>query len=381
MSLFKPRHPRIGLIARADDRGLGHLTWEFSRAMKPDATLVVDLGDISPFPNHLERFDDPLVMSWSPESKRFAALGGEFTDPDAEVQVRRWLTGLDVLYSAETFYDWRIVQWARDAGVATVLHVMPELLPEQIPDRPDEIWNPTWWRHDQLPAGSKVVPVPVATDRFPDRREFSGHPTEPLRVLHVAGRRAAADRNGTNVLLRALSEVAEPMVVTIATQEQTLPALSRIAPNVIVEPLMASSAPANYWDLYDGHDVLVMPRRYGGLCLPVQEAAAAGLALVMTDTAPNSNYPTGLIPCRQNGTLLTPAGSIPLLEADPSELAQYLDRLAVSKRDIVPPGDLEQDRRLAWRWALSRSWDVQAPIYRRMLVEAVRGAQGGSGEG
>ena len=32
---------------------------------------------------------------------------------------------------------------------------------------------------------------------------------------------------------------------------------------------------ANYWDAYDGYDALVLPRRYGGLCLPVQEGMAA----------------------------------------------------------------------------------------------------------
>jgi hypothetical protein len=44
------------------------------------------------------------------------------------------------------------------------------------------------------------------------------------------------------------------------------------------------SAPANvttdertdYWAVYDDVSLLLLPRRYGGLCLPMQEAAACG---------------------------------------------------------------------------------------------------------
>ena len=35
---------KLGLIARADNTGLGMQTWEFYRAMKPEKTLVVDIS-------------------------------------------------------------------------------------------------------------------------------------------------------------------------------------------------------------------------------------------------------------------------------------------------------------------------------------------------
>ena len=37
---------RVGLIARAEDRGLGVQTWEWSRGMRPDETLIVDMGEL-----------------------------------------------------------------------------------------------------------------------------------------------------------------------------------------------------------------------------------------------------------------------------------------------------------------------------------------------
>src|SRR5262249_55476915 len=143
-----------------------------------------------------------------------------------------WLDGLDVVYSAETFYDWRLVEWARDRGVATVLHVMPELLgaisPAQMPPR---LWRPTGWRMSELPAGTEVVPVPVAADRFCDFRP-SSEADGPLRVLHVAGRRAAADRNGTLSLYQALRTVGERVEITITTQDDRLPLVTGRPANV-----------------------------------------------------------------------------------------------------------------------------------------------------
>ena len=47
----------------------------------------------------------------------------------------------------------------------------------------------------------------------------------------------------------------------------------------------------NYWDNYRG-DVLIMPRRFGGLCLPVNEALAAGMPAIMPNISPNEWLPT-----------------------------------------------------------------------------------------
>lgn len=353
---------RVGLVARADDRGLGHMTWELARALTPEKVLVVDLGDGSRFPNRFDRYDRPLVARWDKHTGRFA-------DPSS---VRAWLDGLDVLYTAETFYDWRLVGWARDASVATVLHVMPELLPDPLPAQPDAMWAPTLWRLGDLPAGVSVVPVPVATDR-PHRR--GSMPADgPLRVLHVAGRRAAADRNGTLTFIRALRDVTAPMEVTITAQEQRMPSV-RHPRSVSVRTLLEGQVPSDYWRLYDGHDVLVMPRRYGGLCLPVQEAAAAGLAVVMTDVDPNGDYPASLVPVRPAGTIESPAGHIGMVEADPRALAATLDALA-SHRPLLTAA-----KERAAEWAESRSWDRWAETYRTALMNVVADTGGRPGAG
>ncbi len=347
--------PRVGLIARADNRGLGHLTWEFHRALAPAATLVVDLGDLSPFPNHLDRYPGATVAGWG---------GVEFDD---ERLVRSWLEGLDVVYTAETPYDWRLFDWCRDAGVASVLHAMPELFPaSRVADHPPtQVWAPTSYRADQLEVGPPVVQVPVPIGDRPWPQPARVH--QPLRVLHVAGRRALQDRNGTTTLLRALRWVTEPVHVTITIQEGQVPAVPALPGHVTVE--VSDRNPTHYWELYDGFHVLVLPRRYGGLCLPVAEAAAAGMPSILPATSPNHEFPTvTLVPCRDGGTIHTPAGHVPIVTANERALAAALDHTVALAAD-----DFEAERHKALCWARDRSWAALAQVYQEAFLAASGG--------
>jgi hypothetical protein len=335
----------VGLVARADNRGLGHVTWEFSRHLAP-SVLVVDVAGEG-FPTHLGRYPGATVVRWRPDG---------FDRPDT---VREWVSGCDVVYSAETFYDWRIVDWCRAGGVATVLHVMPELFDAATVATypPTVLWAPTGWRLDRLPADTLVVPVPVALDRWPIPRVISDD--GPLRILHVAGRRALADRNGTTVLARAMRHVTADVEVTVTTQDTVN---GRLDPRVnVVRP--DDTEP--YWALYGGHDVLVLPRRYGGLSLPVQEAAGAGLAVVLPDCAPNAGYPAVLTAARPDRDVRMVAGLVPLWRADERAVAAAIDRFAADR-------DAARDAASAARcWAERRSWGVMAPVYREALEAAV----------
>lgn len=338
---------QVGLIARADDRGLGHITWEFHRHLQPARTLVVREpgAEARGFAPHLDRYPDATVV-WLD--------GGRL--PEAEV--RAWLQGLDVLYSAETFYDWHVVDWAEQAGVATVLHVMPEFHQAAAPPT-TAVWAPTPWRIDKLPAHTRLVPVPVAVDRFP---AVGLARTGPLRVLHTAGHRAAADRNGTTQLLQALRRTRQPMAVRLTTQDAALPRATALPRSV--ELVVETGGRAGYWELYADADVLVLPRRYGGLCLPVQEAMAAGLAVVMPDTSPNSWWPTLRVPGCNRGSINTAAGPVPLFAAHPPQLAALLDQLATDT------DQLQRAQHAALGWAARHCWQALAPLYRAELGRA-----------
>lgn len=340
---------RVGLIARGEDRGLGNMTWEFFRHVQPDRTLLIDLGELARgFEMHADRYPNATIVNWS---------GGALP----EDEVRAWLEGLDVVYSAETFYDWDVCRWADEIGVATVLHVMPEFYrhhAEPALPRPSAWWAPTSWRLEHLSPETVVVPVPVALDRF----EKPAPTNDIVRFLHVIGKRAAVDRNGTNAVVSASRSVRRKMLLRLATQDARLPALQSTRYATIER---SSRGTDNYWDLYRHNDVLVIPRRYGGLSLPVQEAMAAGLAVMMPDVSPNRDWPIVPLPTRVGGSLDTQGGKLPLCNVDGRSLATMMDML-VDHRET-----LDQARTASYRWATAYSWDRLLPVYRAQLEAAV----------
>lgn len=341
----------IGVVARATNRGLGIQTMEVARNLRA-RVLVVDIDNPSSalHPTIRDRFPGAPIVRCRPGWRL------------EERKVRGWLEGLDAVYTAETTYDPRFAAWAADAGALVSVHLNPEFggvgwgLPESGP----QWWSPTSWRLEHLPTGTQVVALPVATDRWPERAEpHRGR----CRWLHVAGKAALADRNGTTAVVAALPLLREPCTVTIVTQDNELPAMPRLPDHVEVHTVIGGVD--DYWRLYEGHDALVMPRRYGGLCLPVQEAMGAGLAVAMTNCAPNpTTWPVVPIPSRFGHLERMPAGEIPVAEVEPEDVAATMDQLA------DPEVRVEHQFR-ARGWAAMHSWYANAGFWRRALAGLV----------
>lgn len=312
---------KVGLVARADDRGIGTMTHEFYNAMRPDRTLVVREpgAERRGFAAHVERYPDAPVVVFDP-------MRGELP----ERCVREFLDGLDVVYLVETPYDFRFFEWARDAGCATVLHVMPEFWRWHHGEyeRPDVWWLPTSWRADLLPSECRIVEVPVPTRPL----MAPSVPTERTTFVHVAGHRAVGDRNGTLLMLQALRQVNAPCRMRMVTQDDRLPK-PRTKSNV--ELLAVVGGVESRWSLFDDADVLVLPRRYGGLCLPVLEAMASGLGIVMSGCAPQMQaWPVMGVGVQRGRSIEMPCGPIVLQDASPRLLAIALDKLT-QDRDLV----------------------------------------------
>jgi glycosyltransferase involved in cell wall biosynthesis len=310
---------RVGLIARADSGGLGNITAEFCRHLHPDATVVVDWGEHGRGPSHLERYE---------------ASGATLVNPGPlmDDQAASWLLRrCDVLYTAETAYRPSLWDEARTAGVRTVLHAMPEYLHPADPGRQaDEVWLPTSYGLDHVP-GARVVPVPVALDRFTYRQR-----TEAARTFAHVGSGAAHDRNGSALVIGALPHITHPITLVVrgADLQHVVTTtrhagLMRVVGDVTVE---LDDAPVeDYWQLLsDDVDVLVMPRRYAGLSMPMQEAAAAGIPTVALDVEPCRDYchPELLVPPTRSRSIAMRGGRFPIAEADPAAVANVMNRLA-----------------------------------------------------
>lgn len=337
---------KIGLIARADNRGLGTLTQEFYRHMAPERTLMVLTGDPA-FPDYPERFKVPGTL---PGTLYEARLGPKMTLD--EHTVRMFLAGLDVVYTAETFYDWKIVNWAREMGVKTVVHGMPELTRhhrERLP-MPDEWWWPTEWMTDSRIPKGKIVEIPVVVKSLCAANPFDAG---PLRVLHPGGKQALADRDGTLLFIEAMGYVTEDVHVTLVAQDRDFDQLPD-RPNVEWEVIRGVE---DRWDMYRDQHVAVLPRRYGGLSLKVHEALGCGVPVVMPNISPNNRWPGQRVPALPGKRIRVPFGPLPTWDADPHAIADEIDEMA-RDRSLVAV-----DQTQAYAWASKHSWHQLKPIY------------------
>jgi glycosyltransferase involved in cell wall biosynthesis len=336
---------RIGLIARADDRGLSHLTWEFARNIRPDKILIVDMGD-ERFPTYHDRYDAlaDLVVVWS------------YQHGDRSPDAHRWLEGLDVVFTAETFYGLDNV--IENYGVKTVKYVMPEFYRADDP-KPTATWLPTWWLADDVPF-DLIMEWPCPADRWFNSETPLRRQNETLRVVMPAGNRALHDRNGSKIFLQALRHVKQPVEATVWTQDRTFSAATKLPINVSYQLRRHAT---NYWDIAAGAHLVVIPRRYGGLSLPAIEALGAGAALAMTDCDPNRMWPIEPIGCKPGFAAVCPFGEVQMWDAEPRDLAHLIDYLAAD------PALTRARQEEAREWAHRHSWQRQRDRWITALEE------------
>ena len=103
---------RLGLWgARMDNSGLGMQTWEFYNHMKPAKTLVVDIS-------MMEKVPERRLKQYPERYPENATIIYGFPN---EQDIRQFLTGLDVVFIAESSYNMSFYQIARQMGVKTAV--------------------------------------------------------------------------------------------------------------------------------------------------------------------------------------------------------------------------------------------------------------------
>lgn len=331
---------RIGLIARADSRGLGIQTKSFHDAMQPAKTMVVDCPSANPL---------PLRRDWYPGATWIHGLP---TVEDFHV----WLQDLDVVYTAETGYGQALWDEAERLGVKTVLHLNYEFL--DLNDRPTVWAAPSMWHYDDIPFANKCF-LPVPIELHP-----ADFPTAGRRFLHVVGRPAIHDRNGTEDLLQALQYVESTISVTFTCQDpqyvQGLLARYSLPDHVSVHQLTGDVT--NHHDLYRNQHVLIMPRRFGGLCLPVNEALGCGIPVIMPNISPNNQWlPQDWLTSAAKVREFHAKTLIDVFGTNPQVLASQIDRFAQDTTFFMRAK--QEARELAQRL----SWETQLPAYQQVL--------------
>lgn len=333
----------LGFIARADQSGLAQLSEQAIDRLDPERVLVVNMGQLNRGDFNPHRYDKHgrRVYHVNHPNGFDAAVTSAF------------LERLDHVFTAETFYDPTFPNMAMSYGVQTHLYAMPELYNPRAPElRADHLWLPyALGPHDGRRVRGQVLPWWCPTDTVPERVPHDG----PLRFVHVTGS-AMADRNGTKALLAACAHVEVPCDVIIVGQQQHFGDQASIG-NVFVQRVPRVDCWCDWITL---GDVLVMPRKYGWLSLPMYESAAAGMPIVCMDRFPErewfAQWPALLVP-PVGGPIAVAmkGGSILVHTAHPEYLAAAMDYLAA---------DLEKVERIGAEfrtWAEAHDWESVRP--------------------
>lgn len=297
---------RIGTICRMDRTGLGIQSIEFFNNI-PCKALVIDVSGITnTIPQHPEWYPGQTIC-------RIARMG---VIPQQVME--EFIKDIDVLITFENPYDYSLFSICRAKGVKTILQLNYEFLeyPSKYPP-PDLFLAPSLWHYSEISEPKAFLTVPVNTNNFVPQRKKN-------TFIHIEGRKAAHDRNGTQSFLRSLAHIKNDVTVILRSQQHfTISDLS-LPSNVTLITEFANKP--NYYDNYTG-GVLVMPRRYGGLSLVVNEALAAEMPVIMTDISPNNTWlpKEWLVPANLAGTFRCKK-QVDYYEADTKALAEKIDQ-------------------------------------------------------
>lgn len=322
--------------------------------MKPHKTLIIDIANLTGKANDFSRYNpaDSKVVLGFPRLHEVE----EFLSDD-----------LDAVFCVESPYTaFDLFTKCKERGIKTVMQYNWEFLEYlRLPHlpMPDVLAGPTKWNWDEAwnifvesrRVPMKYLPFPVNTEAIP-KREI----TEAKTFVHVAGHETKFDRNSTSEVIQAIMQTDVDARFIIYSQHAH-PQLNLIRNDPRVE--VRDRDFEWYWELYDEGDVLLLPRKYGGLCLPMQEAMAAGMLPVMTDVEPNNLVlPQELLIPTINEATFMARTEITAYFPDVSALAARITDLASGKYDI------EALSKQCYEYAQSISWDAMKEKYIECLT-------------
>jgi glycosyltransferase involved in cell wall biosynthesis len=173
-------------------------------------------------------------------------------------------------------------------------------------DQVDEIWIPSTWGKQILVANGvmegkvRVVPEGVDTTFFrPAERVVQASSNAPFRFLYVG---KWEERKGVKDLIRAFREEFNPHENVELILHCYSPSYSRSNPSYEVQKLNTSSHPITVSpdpishtalrDLYSACDAFVLPTKAEGWGLPIIEAMASALPVIVTDYSAHRDFAT-----------------------------------------------------------------------------------------
>lgn len=261
-----PKSFRLGLIARADKTGLGYQTKAYYDHLQPDKTLVIDISDLNGNEQHYDWYPDAEIIRGIPRTWDLA----------------QWLKNIDVLLTAESPYNYELYDICSARNIKTVCVYNYEFFDwfkyPHYP-KPDMLIAPSKWHFNEIQEFADLNNIKHLYLHHPvDRNVFKFTMRETPTTMHVAGKPAANDRNGTEDYLFAVNNG------RVITQDKELARkYAHTFPNAKFYTNIEDA-----YQIYQIGNIMVLPRRYGGNCLPLNEALSCGLPVIMPDISPNN---------------------------------------------------------------------------------------------
>jgi hypothetical protein len=317
---------RLGIIARADLTGLGVQSRNWVRLLNPQRLVVINSTIFNRNEQHLEWYDG-----------RGGYIINGFIKP---LEINPILNNLDAILTFEIPYNYELIRVARQRGVKTIIQnnwEFTDYLREAHLPLPDLLMNHSYWHLEEQkklwPDISDYCPTPIFVEDFTTIREQNMALKGKRRFLHVAGRRTHEDRNGTHDLLEAMKLIPREydFELVLKTQSTEIPPFDD--PRIMID----QSTPLDEKELYRGFDALIMPRRYGGACLPMTEALTSGMPVIMPNIDPNNKVlpEDWLVMARPKGQFMTRT-MIDLFSADHNELAdKIIDFATITDKNML----------------------------------------------
>ena len=241
----------------------------------------------------------------------------------------------------ETPFDWGFVLRARERGIKTVLFLMYEC--SNLQYKPDVLVGGSIMEKIHYGDEVKVINVPVPKEVKWRLRE------KALVFVHNAGHGGLGGRNGTQELIDAMKFVESPIKLIIRTQTDKFKCDD---PRVEIR---VGDFP--YETLFEEGDVFIYPDKFGGSCLPVQEAFASGMMVMASDRMPLNTW-------------LPKQPLIPIKGYTKERIAEKtFDSAIVDPKDIAFNIDLfwdmpiEQFSLMGKEWGEQNSWEKLKPEY------------------
>lgn len=304
---------KLGIVARMDlGSGLQSQSLNLCKMLKPDKVLLIDS---TPFnkaiqrPDLYDQFETDKVMGFP-----------------STYQYKEWFKGLTHILAAETMYNDNAIRIANDLGIKTFIQPNFEFMDSLIRPmaEPTKYFMPSYWMLDKVREKfpqTVYLPPPLYPNDFKNARESHSETTR-RRFVHIVGKHASKDRNGTRSVLDALKFTGRDFEIVIKTQ---YPLEFDIEDHRVTVEVKNVEDPQ---DLYKGFDAMILPRRYGGLCLPLNEALISGLPVIMTDLLPqNKILPSEWLVEAKVYDSLQARMSLNVYNADAMKLAERIEWL------------------------------------------------------